>query len=68
MNQTSTIFIAIAAMMAILNWVAVARGIPWLVIGILVVSVPIVAGVVTWGSSVIAQRVRPVRMSTLALD
>jgi hypothetical protein len=42
--------------------------IPWLVIGMLVVSVPIVAGVVTWGSSVIAQRVRPVRMSTLALD
>lgn len=26
MTQTSTIFIAIAAMMAILNWVAVARG------------------------------------------
>lgn len=26
MNQTSTIFIAIAAMMAILNWVTVARG------------------------------------------
>ena len=42
--------------------------IPWLVIGMLVVSVPFVAGVVTWGSSVIAQRVRPVRMSTLALD
>lgn len=42
--------------------------IPWLVIGMLVVSVPLVAGVVTWGSSVVAQRVRPARMSTLALD
>jgi hypothetical protein len=42
--------------------------IPWLVIGMLVVSVPLVAGVVTWASSIIAQRVRPVRMSTLALD
>lgn len=42
--------------------------IPWLVIGMLVVSVPLAAGVVTWASSVIAQRVRPVRMSTLALD
>jgi len=42
--------------------------IPWLVIGMLVVSVPLAAGVVTWASSNIAQRVRPVRMSTLALD
>lgn len=42
--------------------------IPWLVIGMLVVSVPLAAGAVTWASSVIAQRVRPVRMSTLALD
>lgn len=42
--------------------------IPWIAIGMLIVSVPIAAGLVTWLSSAIAQRVRPVRMSTLARD
>jgi ABC-type antimicrobial peptide transport system permease subunit len=42
--------------------------IPWLVLGGLVFVVPLVAGVTASGVSGLAQRLRPVRMSTLAVD
>ena len=41
---------------------------PWLVIGSLVVVVPVLAGAITWLVSAIGQRIRPVRISTLAFD
>ncbi len=41
---------------------------PWLVIGALLVAVPVLAGGAAWSVSAIAQRVRPVRLSTLAFD
>ncbi|MEQ1702129.1 MAG: hypothetical protein ABMA25_18615, partial [Ilumatobacteraceae bacterium] len=41
---------------------------PWLVASLLVFAVPLVIGVGAWGSSAIAQRVRPVRMSSLTTD
>ena len=41
---------------------------PWAMIGALVLGVPVLAGLVTWLGSSIAQRLRPVRMSGLALD
>jgi hypothetical protein len=42
--------------------------VPWLVLGALVVVVPLVAGAITWIVSAIGQRIRPVRISTLAFD
>jgi len=41
---------------------------PWLLSGALLVVVPTVIGAGAWASSAIAQRVRPVRMSTLTAD
>ena len=41
---------------------------PWLVLGGLVLVVPLVAGLAASGVSGLAQRLRPVRMSTLAVD
>ncbi|MFZ1488552.1 MAG: FtsX-like permease family protein, partial [Ilumatobacteraceae bacterium] len=40
----------------------------WLTLGLLVLGVPLLAGVVTWIGSSIAQRLRPVHMSTLHAD
>lgn len=37
---------------------------PWLTVGILVLVVPLVAGLAAWASSTVARRVRPVRLST----
>jgi putative ABC transport system permease protein len=42
--------------------------VPWLAIAGLVVAVPIVAGLAAWAVSSLAQRARPVHMSTLAFD
>lgn len=42
--------------------------IPWVGIGLLVFAVPVIAGLVAWLASSIAQRVRPVHASTLAAD
>jgi hypothetical protein len=41
---------------------------PWRVVALLVVALPIVAGIVTVGGSAIALRFRPVRVSTMAFD
>ena len=41
---------------------------PWLVVALLVVALPIVAGIVTTAASGIALRLRPVRISTMAYD
>ncbi len=41
---------------------------PWLAAGLLVLAVPLVAAVVAWTGSAIAQRIRPTTMSTLAVD
>jgi hypothetical protein len=41
---------------------------PWLGVAGLVIVIPVVAGGVAWAASSIAQRLRPVRMSTLAVD
>jgi putative ABC transport system permease protein len=41
---------------------------PWMVALLLTFAVPFVVGVGAWGSSAIAQRVRPVRMSSLTTD
>jgi putative ABC transport system permease protein len=42
--------------------------VPWLAIAGLVVAVPVVAGLAAWAVSSLAQRARPVHMSTLAFD
>ena len=41
---------------------------PWIAVGALVVVVPLLAGGAAWLVSAFAQRVRPVRMSSLAFD
>ena len=41
---------------------------PWLVVALLVVALPVVAGLVTTAASGIALRLRPVRISTMAYD
>jgi hypothetical protein len=41
---------------------------PWLGVAGLVIVVPAVAGGMAWAASSLAQRLRPVRMSTLAVD
>ena len=41
---------------------------PWLGVAGLVIVIPAVAGGMAWAASSIAQRLRPVRMSTLAVD
>lgn len=41
---------------------------PWLVVTLLVVALPIVAGAVTTAASGVALRLRPVRISTMAYD
>ncbi len=41
---------------------------PWLAVGALVVVVPAVAGLASWVTSAVIQRVRPPRASTLATD
>ena len=41
---------------------------PWFVVLLLVVALPIVAGIVTTVTSGIALRLRPVRISTMAYD
>lgn len=41
---------------------------PWLVAALLLFAVPLVIGLGAWASSAIAQRVRPVRMSSLTTD
>ena len=42
--------------------------VPWLGIAGLLVVVPATAGLAAWATSAVAQRVRPVQMSTLAVD
>lgn len=42
--------------------------VPWLLGGLLIVAVPLAIGLGAWASSAIAQRVRPVRMSSLTTD
>jgi putative ABC transport system permease protein len=42
--------------------------VPWTVLALLVVAVPLVAAAVTTGASAIALRLRPVRVSTMAYD
>ncbi|MDO8390304.1 MAG: hypothetical protein Q7V57_07430 [Actinomycetota bacterium] len=42
--------------------------VPWALSGALLVAVPLVIGVGAWSCSAIAQRIRPVRMSTLTAD
>lgn len=42
--------------------------VPWLVLGGLLFAVPVAAGLAASGVSGLAQRLRPVRMSTLAVD
>ena len=41
---------------------------PWLVVTLLIVALPLVAGAVTTAASGIALRLRPVRISTMAYD
>ena len=41
---------------------------PWLMASLLLFAVPLVVGVGAWGSSAVAQRLRPVRMSSLTAD
>jgi putative ABC transport system permease protein len=41
---------------------------PWLTVGLIVLVVPVVAGLAAWATSGVARRFRPVRMSTLAAD
>lgn len=41
---------------------------PWLVTPLLLLAVPLMIGVGAWALSAIAQRVRPVRMSSLTTD
>lgn len=41
---------------------------PWRVVAALLVGVPLVAGLLTTAASALALRVRPVRLSTMALD
>jgi hypothetical protein len=41
---------------------------PWFVVALLVVALPVVAGIVTTAASGIALRLRPVRISTMAYD
>jgi hypothetical protein len=58
---------------ALVSW-ALARAangnivVPWLLSSLLVVAVPAFIGVGAWACSAVAQRVRPVRMSTLTAD
>ncbi len=47
---------------------AVAVRVPWVAIALLLVAVPVVAGLAAWATSSLAQQVRPVRASTLAVD
>jgi putative ABC transport system permease protein len=42
--------------------------IPWLTIGGLILVIPAIAGLAAWAVSSVAQRARPVRMSTLAFE
>lgn len=42
--------------------------VPWLLAGALLLAVPLVIGAGAWACSAIAQRVRPVRMSSLTAD
>jgi len=42
--------------------------VPWMMIGLLVGAIPVIAGVLAWVGSAVAQRLRPTRMSTLAAD
>ncbi len=41
---------------------------PWVTVGLLVVVIPLIAGLVGWFGSGIAQRLRPTHMSTLITD
>jgi len=42
--------------------------VPWALLAVLLLAVPLVVGVAAWLTSTIAQRVRPVTMSNLAVD
>lgn len=41
---------------------------PWRVVGLLILVIPVLAGLVTTGGSALALRLRPVRISTMAFD
>ncbi|MEJ7561067.1 MAG: hypothetical protein WKF45_00905 [Ilumatobacteraceae bacterium] len=42
--------------------------VPWVQLAVLLLGVPLVVGVAAWLTSTIAQQVRPVTMSNLAVD
>ncbi len=42
--------------------------VPWALLAVLLLALPLVVGVAAWLTSTIAQRVRPVTMSNLAVD
>lgn len=44
------------------------EALPWVALALLLVAVPLVAGLLAWVSSSIAQRVRPVHASSFAVD